>query len=347
MRFALVLVCALACRSSEPAKQKPVSETNVARTEVRFDRRVELITILQRLVGEREYMRALGTRYVAAVDAHFKPFKDHAAVIATRELRRKSITYDAPMHLAVRLDEQFKLRAPLEDPRFTGIDIEPYLAAVRDFAAASKFDEFFTQQRSAHEQMTARLRDAIAKENAAAWFDAFFGERAGSRFITVVAPLAGTWSFGPHVGDEIYQVMGVWKVDFDELPIVDDQIIELVVHEMAHSYINPLFNAHRAALEPHGQRLFAQVGDAMTKQAYGLWHTMLDELAVRTITALYLRDRRSVDAGERAIKSEVERSFLWTPQLAELIRTRYVANRAKFPSFETFMPELIAWLATQ
>jgi hypothetical protein len=340
MRFALALACLVACRSAEP-KQEP------SRIEVRADRRVELITILQRLVGEREYTRALNLGYVREVDAHFAPFKDHPAVAATRELRRRSITYDAPIQLAVHLDDKLALRAQPEDARFTGIELEPYLASVRDFAAASHFDEFFAQHRGAYEQMAARLRDGIVKENPSAWFDTFFGKRAGARFITVVAPLAGTWSFAAHTGDEIYQVMGIWKVDFDGVPVVDDQVIELVVHEMAHSYVNPVLAAHRDALAPDGKRLYARVADAMTKQAYGQWHVMIEELVVRSVTSLYLRDRKGADAADRAIQREVERSFLWVPQLAELIRTRYVAERKRLASFDAFVPELIAWLATQ
>jgi hypothetical protein len=64
----------VACRSAE---QKPSAEP--PRIEVRADRRVELITILQRLVGEREYTRALDIAYVREVDAHFAPFKDQVA----------------------------------------------------------------------------------------------------------------------------------------------------------------------------------------------------------------------------------------------------------------------------
>ena len=322
-------------------------EDKKAPLDVRVDPRVELISILQRLVGEREYTRALATSYVAAVDAHFKPFAQHPAVAATRELRRRSITYDAPMQLAVHLDDKLQLRAVPADPRFTGVDLESYLQTVRDFASASGFDEFFARHRADHARMTEQLRTAITADDPRAWFDSFFGERPGARFVVIAAPLNGTWIYGAHAGDEVYQILGIYKVDFDELPVVDTDILELVVHEIAHSYINPLFDKHRAALEPHGTRLFARVEEPMRKQAYGVWHIMLNELAVRAVTTLYILDRRGKDAANAAAQKEVSRSFLWTPELAKLLLTKYRADRARYPDMDAFVPEIIAFLAAQ
>ena len=340
MRVAMAAVClVVACHGgSEPARR--------AAPEVRVDRRVEVMSILQRLVGEREYVTAPHTAYVADVDRAFAPFANHPAVAATRELRRHGIVYDAPIQLAVQLDDSLALHTPLTDPRFAGIDTAAYLASVRDFAAASHFDDFFAQHRAAYARMTAPLRDAIASENPAPWFDAFFGARPSAHFVTVAAPLLGTWNYGPHAGDEIYEVMGIAKVDFDERPVVDAEVLSLVVHELAHSYINPLLAAHRAELEPSGERLFAAVRDQMTQQSYGQWDIMLNELAVRTVTTLYWHDRRGADAAAQMATAEVSRGFRALPQLVVLLQTKYEADRTRYATLDAFMPELVRFLAT-
>ena len=340
MRIAIAAACVgMACHGGgEPARRSG--------PEVRVDRRVEVMSILQRLVGEREYVTAPHTAYVADVDRAFAPFANHPAVAATRELRRKGIVYDAPIQLAVQLDDHLALHTLLTDPRFAGIDVDGYLASLRDFAAASHFDDFFAQHRAAYDKMTAPLRLAIEKENPAPWFDAFFGKRASAHFVTIAAPLLGTWNYGPHVGDEIYEVMGIAKVDFDERPVVDAEVLSLVVHELAHSYINPLFAAHRAELEPAGERLFAAVRDQMTQQAYGQWDIMLNELAVRTVTTLYWHDRRGADAAAQMATGEVSRGFRWLPQLVVLLQTKYETDRTHYATLDAFVPELAHFLAT-
>jgi hypothetical protein len=144
----------------------------------------------------------------------------------------------------------------------------------------------------------------------------------------------------------LYQVLGIARVDFDELPVVEDAMIELVVHEMAHGYVNPLLARHHAELAPHGERLFAQVAGPMTQQAYPSWQIMLNEQVVRAVTALYLRDRRGTAAGDAAIGREMTRSFLWTRPLVDLM-TSYQATRDRHPDLAALMPRIIQLFAAQ
>jgi hypothetical protein len=345
MRGWFLLTCglacaALACRSSSTPSPEPATPTY----QIRVDPRVELLAIVQRLAGAPEYRTAPATAYVQAVDAHFGPLADHPAVAATRELRaRHGISYDAPMTLAIHLDEAWQLRAPLAERRFSGVELEAYLAALREFARASDFAGFFAKHRAFHDRVATRLRDAIVAEDPASWLTTLFGGRPGARFTVIAAPLCGTWNYGPHLGDDLYQVMGLARLDADELPIVDADMLELVVHEMAHAYVNPLFASHRAALEPAGRRLFAKVEPQMRQQAYATWEIFLNESAVRAVTALYARERKGRPAGEAAIRREVDRGFLWTASLVDEL-ARYAADRVAYRDLAAFLPQLIATL---
>lgn len=335
----LVVACVLGCKTSSPPPQVAAQTIDV-----HVDRRVELFSLLQRLNHAREYMATPKTAYVAAVDAHFAVHTEHPAVVATRELREAGIGYDGPMWLAVQLDDQLQLRAPPLDPRWANVDIEAYLAKVRDFVTASGFDAFLATHRGYFTRIEERMRTAIEKENPRAWFDDFFGARPGAKFIVVPSLLVGTHNFGPHTNDELYQLIGVVRVDFDELPTFDALTLELTIHEMAHSYINPLFEQHRAALQPHGERLFAQVADAMKKQAYPRWDIFLNEQGVRAVTALYLRERKGVTVADAAIAREDGRGFRWTRPLVELY-AEYRGARQQYSDLAAFMPRIVAMFA--
>jgi hypothetical protein len=276
------------------------------------------------------------------VKKEFAQRASHPVVLAAQQLRNEhGVAYDAPMTLALSLDESLHLRLPPPDTlnRFDGVDLESaFLVQLRDFAQQSKFDAFFAAHRAYFTKVEDRMRTAITKENPGAWFDAFMGNHAAAHFTIVPAMLTGNWNYGPHIAGDIFQVIGVARPDFDELPSVDDSMMELVVHEMAHSYVNPLLAAHKAELEPEAARVFAKVAEPMAKQSYTAWDIFLNESVVRAITSLYLRDRRSASAADAAIAREEARSFLWTRPIAEMLDKQR-------GHFATSVPQLVRVLA--
>lgn len=335
MRLACLICVLLACSSST----KPTATQQ--QPTVRVDRRVELMSILQRLAGAREYADTPSTAYVSAVDTHFGPHRGHPAVLRTQELRTQyGIGFDGPMWLAVVLDDKLYVQARPGDSRWTNVDIDGYMVMVRDFAERTGLDAFLATHKAYFSRVEERLRTAIAKEDLTTWFDRFFGSRPGTTFVVVPGLLTGTRNFGPHTTTEMFQILGITHVDFDDLPVVDDATLQLLVHETAHSYINPLFAKHRAELESHGARLLARVAEPMRKQAYPTWDIMMNEQGVRAVTALYLRERKGAAAADAAIAREEARSFLWTRPLADLLGT-YAAQRKQYPDLDAFMPKVV------
>ncbi|MDQ3370517.1 MAG: DUF4932 domain-containing protein, partial [Myxococcota bacterium] len=317
---------------------------------VRVDRRVELISILQRLGGGPEYRQAPRTPYVAAVDAAFGPFRSHPAVAATTALRAQhGISFDAPMILAVHLDDAFALVNPDElaelDARWQGVDHAAYAALLRDFAEATKFAAFFDAHRAHHDAVAAKLRGVLDAEHPVAWFDGLFGVRTRSRYVVVPGLLTGPASFGvratlPDGTSELYQILGVTGAD--GLPVVDADTVALLVHEMAHSYINPVFERHRAAFERSGAALYGLVADRMRAQAYANWMTMINESGVRAVTVLYLRDRKGADAGAAAARAELRHGFAWINELTEVFR-KYQRDRARYADLDAYVPQIVAF----
>ena len=191
MRWLTAVALLAGCR---PQPVKTIAPRDSAEIVVAVDRRVELLCILFRLAEAKEYGMAQPTLpYAQAVDAHFRPFREHPAVAATRSLHAAGIGYDAPMSLAVHLDDRLRLlpaRAAL-DPRWQKVALDHYLAEVRRFAAASHADEFFAAQAPYYRQVEARFRDFVSRERPVAWFDGFFGARAGARYLLVPGLLTG------------------------------------------------------------------------------------------------------------------------------------------------------------
>src|SRR5258707_892659 len=103
MRRWFLLALLVACKSS--AKAPPPGPPAQKGSEVHVDHRVELVSIVMRLAGAPEYKLADRTDYVSDVDKQLGAFADHKAVAMARELEAKGIGYDAPIALAVHLDD--------------------------------------------------------------------------------------------------------------------------------------------------------------------------------------------------------------------------------------------------
>src|ERR1019366_10082645 len=66
------------------------------------DPRVELMSLIFRLAGNREYNMAKVKSYAEDADKQFEKFRNHAVVKLAQELRRtRGVSYDAVMSMAV------------------------------------------------------------------------------------------------------------------------------------------------------------------------------------------------------------------------------------------------------
>jgi len=322
------------------------------------DPRVELMSLIFRLAGNREYNMARVKSYADDAEQHFGKYRDHAVVTLARELRNThGVSYDAVMSMAVNLTdaENLQLKLPLEpwpeglDQRWTAPDVSNFLVAARQFVKDSSFQEFIAQHRSLYQTTVARMRTLMQKEGHLEWFDAYFGPRSQAGFTIALGLLNGGGCYGPHFRaadgrEDLYCVLGVWQTDKQGLPEFTRDALGTVVHEFCHSYANPLIARHQAELEASGDALFEHVADRMRSQAYGNGHTLLCESLVRVSVIRYLRQYEGEEAARRAIQTEKRNGFLWMQELADLLAD-YEAHRDQYPTLEDFSPRLVAFFA--
>ena len=104
--------------------------------------RVELISTIFRLAGNREYCQGKVDSYAKDVDKHFGDFREHPAMKLARKLRKeRSVSYDSCMSMAVHITDAEKCEEKIPfDPRPETLerrwqvnDAREFLAAVRQF----------------------------------------------------------------------------------------------------------------------------------------------------------------------------------------------------------------------
>ena len=224
------------------------------------DPRAELMSLIFRLAGNREYNMARVTSYADDAEQQFGKFRGQAVVKLAQKLRNtRGVSYDAVMSMAVHLTdaEHPELKLPLEpwpdglDKRWTAPDVTNFLAAAQQFVNDSSFQEFIEQHRPLYQTTVARMQTLMDKEAHVEWFDAYFGRRPQASFTVALGLLNGGGCYGPHFRaadghEELYCVLGVWQTDKQGLPEFTRDALPTVVHEFCHSYANPLIARHRA-----------------------------------------------------------------------------------------------------
>jgi hypothetical protein len=291
---------------------------------VHVDHRVETLAIIDRLARSPEATQATGP-YARDVDLAMAPFADHQAVEMARQLRANGFGFERPMDLAIHLD------AP-------PVELASYAAAVKQFAIDAKVEDFFV----AHQSYIAKVEQAfdhqLATANPIPFFKEVFGD-TGMHFTLVPALLQGPQNFGVHRDHDAYQMMGLGTVDDEGLPKAIDG--DLIVHEMAHSFINPVIDRHAAELDAAATTLFAQVTAPMNAQHYTTPRIMLYESVVRAVTTLYVRTHRGDRAAADATLHEVRRGFEWTAGLEAVIARQKTHDlEAMMPAITKFFVEL-------
>lgn len=327
------------------ARQVRVSGTS----RIVVDPRIELMSIVH-LLGGYFLNSDADTAYKRDAITYFSAFRAHPVVSLAIDLARRTFSFDNVPSLLLRLTNPNFLtwRTDLEAASLDGIpdagERERFLSLLRDFASISRFDVFFNRNRRLYRQVAQSIEPSVAPNVSA--LEAYAGASLGDwRVIPGLLLLDG--GFGPRLRQnvgifETYAIIGplfnsIERPDFGDY----GRLQNLVVHEFAHSLINPLSEQHRDLVQGYSGKFNAPLRESMLRQgAYDNWHTVVDEHVVRAVTARVAAKTRGADAGAAAVSDEVERGFIYVPALIERLAA-YEANRRFWPDLNAYYPSLL------
>jgi hypothetical protein len=161
-------------------------------------------------------------------------------------------------------------------------------------------------------------------------------------FNLYIGLLNGGMNFGPKVvypdrREELFAIIGAWKMDEKGLPVFADDFLPTIIHEFNHSFINHLIHEREKQFLPSGEKIFQPVADKMTKLAYGNWKTTIIESLVRAAVIRYLFDHGEFEKVSAELINERNKGFLWIDELFVLLGT-YENSRKAYPTFRSFIP---------
>ena len=353
----ILLIFSIGLSSSALAAHNPpvVYRVNVGNITIEVDPRVELIAIVFRLAGNPEYNDGTLRPYVKAIERHFGDFDNHPVVKMAAELRyKRAMSCDGPMSLAVHIDRNFRPRKSFEQWPWEGLDCRwekeetaEFLEKVRQFADETKFTEFFKAQQDIYETGMRSCMDLIGPLNIGQWLVDYFGDKDCGDLKLVLGFVNGFSSYGVRFTDrgiiEKYAIVGMRPFDAANTVIFRPMQIGTTVHEFCHSFANPVVEKYMEQLRPAGEKFFAAHEAAMRMSGYQKWESLMYETATRACVMTFVRHKLEPMYLKYFVEYENRAGFVWVEDVGNFLKT-YESDRDKYPTFESFFPEFVAFL---
>ena len=329
---------------------------NDSKTPVSIDPRVEIISIAFRLAGAKEYSSNINTTYIKDIEGHFEPYRNDTLVRYIKYLRNKTlIGYDAVMTMAISLQgKNGKYYLPTHEKaidilydnsgRWNKWNTPEFVRLLNEFYIKSDFESFFRSHKKYYNYLVKRFNQEINLD--ARWFSDFYGTHTEDKHHIIIAPSCGNSNYGPHTYDKndtknTYAVLGVFNFNPDGSPTFIHKR-EIVIHEINHSYINPLTEITNIAsqLNDSGEKIMTVVGEDMKMQAYSNFKTVINESLVRAAVIHYMKDH-SLPANEieNEIISQKSLAYYWIDGLDSLYE-EYANHRDIYPDMQSFYPHI-------
>lgn len=333
------------------ALQKTFGQTLIPQV----DKRVEIMSIVFRLAGNREYNEDEASKYVSHIQSHFDQFQSDSLISFAKFLHEEyGVSYDAVMSMAVNLklsEKTFTLKKDWIkslDKRWRNESATHFVYLLNAFYIKSKAEQFFEDEKPYYNKILSTFNEVLSNFNQS-WYYQYYGLNPKEKFNIIIGCSNGGGNYGastnsPKEGKQIYAIMGSWSFDKEGNPIFkEDDYLPTLIHEFNHSFINPLLDKYKTnkTLKTSATKLLDTMKTEMANQACKDWQTLVNESLVRASVVWYLMANDSTNQqAKEEITTQINVGFLWMKDLVSLLGL-YEKNRARYKTFNDFYPEII------
>ena len=303
----------------------------------RFDERMDLMAVIWRMAGAREYNQCPISPYVNSVDSTFKPFASHEAVtLAKRYMKKKGVGYDAVASLAAHLkltDEGMliideDIASDIDDRWSTAMQKE-FIIALNDFYKMTEFHKWFVE----NEPIQKKCLDAFSEISGNIdldWFAQTF-DSGDANFNIILCPLAGMNNYGISTrhsdGTNVLSpVISCSKYDNGAISYESEEVLPIVIHEFCHAYCNPIIDKRWNSIAKKAEEAFRIKKRILSQQAYVTAKIMMYETLVRTSVIRYEQQHNSNTDVWQLIDKEEELGFILVADFLKAWNQNHASN---------------------
>ncbi len=336
-----------------------------------FDEWVDLMSVIWRLSGSREYNLCRIPKYAQEVDSTFAQFKNHPVVELARQYQQESgISYDAVVSYALHLnvidwddvivdgdykggngesfeillDNIFLAGGDNSFDRWSDEQKKAFLEPLNYFFHSSNFHEWYLKQQKLYAEVEKAFND-INKQVDYDWFNSYFGTQSDGQFRVVLSLLVGPHNYGcsAQLKDSTYvlsPVIGCCEnADDGSVYYEANMVLPIVIHEFCHHFCNRLNSQNWPLMSKSAEKVFQVKAEQLTQSAYGSSMMMMNETFVRAAVIRYMVSHYPQISEESLIKVEEKNGFILTQTLCNALK-QYEQQRSTYATMSDFMPTI-------
>ena len=344
----IVLLFAFFAFSASARTLHPVRD-RVGRLAVSVDPRMELLGAVQVVAGYPHSTR--DTPYSDRVQDFFGAFADSDAAELTNRLFEAGFSYDAPPGLMLHcscppeLKRSRSYSAYLERRGGGAKHLRKYRRALERFAAASRFPDFWERNEAFYRRFLARFKHEVIRDrDVVGLLESYFNQKQTS-FEVILCPLFGNCNYGlrmpdPNGGLKTYALLAVSQTENGAMSLDRDCLLEVLLHEFGHSFVNPAVE-RRADLLAESSGRYEPIREKMMARAYTSWQSCVCEHLVRAAVVRLIETIRGPEAAEELIGDEQRQHFGYVRPLVAKLREYEASRDATGISYADYVPELL------
>ena len=295
--------------------------------EPRFDERCDLLSMVFRLAGAREFNQCLMTAYAGEADKYFNAFKEHRAVMLAKQYYGSGIGYDAvvsyAMHIKIPGDKTGSITfsdksSEVVDQsysRWTDAQKQEFLTALDDFYREADFHGWYARTGTLREEATAAFLNTMGSIDCN-WIQTIFGNVHAVDFSIILSMLDGPQNYGCSYtrNDSLYvvPVLGCCHEGWGGKPEYNyDEVAQTVIHELCHPYVNQYVSDNWNLMQNKAESLFKQLAPYLPRQ-YNTPEIFVDESIVRSAVIQYSLVHGNARNLENVVKEQENAGFVMT-----------------------------------
>lgn len=324
------------------------------------EERYEFSSIVWKLAGAEEFNECLVPVYVEAVEDYFKDYMNHPLMEYCKELRVKqsigrSAVSSASSYIEI-VDGGVRIRSSYDintlriaDDRWTHESFTRYVTLLDSFYREAQFHKFFESQNYVYSEAEKYFEKLVLSYIPnVQWFESFFDTKPNTYHV-YLGIMNGPHNYAVSTEND-YDACLLFGCCFsykekDKVALYNKATSTIVAHEIVHNYANPLVANYVEAFDSITERMYPYVKYELNKIACDR-KSIVPEWFTRLVTLMCEKDN---GYDESRIKSHIERDsingFVWQGA-AFAFMDNFYQNRDKYPTIESFMPEVIHFLDT-
>ena len=338
---------------------KPNTEANSLKAEVMET--VELMSILSRIAGYREYNMMKSNQYINDVDAWFEPFSQHPIIEYYQNLwRQYHISYDAPMSLAVRLSiEEGKIVKLHEDTsdnnagldgRWNNVDMKQFLDLLNQFYTDTRFHDFFQQHQQFYQERLNAFNEKVMPYVHPEWYENFYGKQSNDQQRVVIGFATrdnGYYGATRHLEGQTWERFVILcYLDLSHIKEIQQEKRDMVASGITTMLCSPI--GRTSALEEQNTATLNDIGNKLLDKnpllgnVYGFrdGRALIKKTIDEAVELAYVMENGgTAEQVGQQLADDISTGLTWMPELFTAIRD-YHAHRNKYPTLNDFYPQI-------